>query len=758
MDKSPSPTSKLQFPPLPFINQAPPYTGPTEHAQMYASDMDLIGGGGGEGGAYSVGGVAGGEFSLRRLPSLTGDNSEETMSFSSLPTSHFTLRPSSSGLDSEDQPTTSTRYWPHHQHHQADLEPWNWHQPGSERSWNERKRWRKSVSEAFSGNGGGGGGGIIGGGGSRHSPAPSSYGSNLFHGTHSHSVIKHSNLMVTTAQQQQQQQVAASEQQDSKPGSSGGGGGGLGSSKDAMSRSSLSVTDSKTIVLTNAPPASWQSSGTTGGGGGGGGGGDKKKELEKLLNQQQQNHRLTNNTSSQAKGQTQAHSSPLGVAEEQKAPPTKAGTTITVSKGDGGTREGKTEGGNRCEGSVKSVSAEEKKGGGGGGRGEERKESGDKKTPSMSNSLSSSASNGGGVGTTSTTSHGSDPTPSTSSSASSGSVSKPASKEPSDTKSTPPTNPSPPKRVVVDVWAARGPASGILSLNSPCPSPPRRGASAATSSSSSSSNKKEKKSVSKRTGGASLESALLITSQFVAKGSSLVAGTVKKKEESGVGGGGGLEGLGPPPPLGGILVRGSNTATTAGLPVATAAAVVGAVSGSAGAGGSRSGSSTPTVLGPVTAADVVATQQKLASIGAVVAAAGVGGGGVGVGGLVGKIPAAELHSVPPLSGGVGLISPPSQLHQENFVLAVTQADVKRTTNSVSSDRVVGVSAGGHVTLSQQQPSSVPVGGVAGGVLVGHTPNAPTAGSNGTNFQEILSSTRLKLAETKEKGLKQALTG
>lgn len=566
------------------------------------------------------------------------------MSFSSLPTSHFTLRPSSTDAELEQSPT---QFW-----NQSDFgyknDSWNWNQPGNNNS--EKMFWLKRTgSEHFSGMNGS----------SSRPPTPGNYGTNLIRSGNSNGV-----------KQLPVQQQVLGDQESANSAST------TESIKKDMSRSSLSVTDSKTIVLTNSPTP-WHSASA---GGGGGGGGDRKKEMDKLLSQQQLNHKLVNNKSKSSHHSSEKTEKEEASSAERRVRMSRAiggGDAAKVVNGGGGgadrakSEEGvansrsKTEGGGGEVGKEKAViggsnrgvaaaaagnkgGVTKEKGVAGGGVARDTPPTNKLKKESIKERKSPAASSAPLAPPTPASTGARSPSADVSNAAGSprdvgaekmGVVAPCGGEKKEEAK-------KPVK--VVDVWSMKGPGSGILSLNA------RRNA------------KKPLRKSENIMLGASAESALRITAQFVAKA-----------HEVGVVGVADIV-----PPLGGILVRGA-------------------------LGNSRSGSSTPTILGID-----VPTQQKLSGLGAAT-----------VSGL-GRLSESNINS--------------SSL-QENKLTATTAAkgiEVKRT-KSVGADGV-----GVHVTLSSQS---------SGGV----TPHLPTVSTvtNGTNFQEIFSTKK-----NSERGLKQALSG
>lgn len=605
------------------------------------------------------------DISFGRHPSFS-DYREEMTTFSSLPTSHFTLRPSSFDVEMNESPT---QYWNQstYGYKLADSDSWNWNQPGNGAGSDWTHWQRKAESEVIN---------EINNSpappypSSSSSSAPSNYASNLFHSNGNPKQVS------------TQQQVA--DQENS-----------VESSKKDVSRSSLSVTDSKTIVLTNSP-GPWNSAG------------NKKKETEKLPTQQL-NHKLAKSVKS--------HTSPPQLEEppppppppeqpEGSVPPPKTKKLPQAVRGGGGgggdvkvngvlddkksvkNNKGKSEGGggdkkrggaastgnNNGSGSMTTETTAAANDDGGGGASQTKTNhtptsspkiptsAGDTNVMGASNPAPSPANveDRGGLGTTTNTTKAPAPTKKTDPSPASGSRETKKDKLPSN----------------VDVWSVKGPANGILSLNV------RHNA------------KRDKLLLkkSKRNDnmtGASLESALLITSQFLSKTAT------KKKDEAGSGGGG-TDIL---PPLGGILVRGSI--------------------------GNRSGSSTPTILGPTD----VPTVQKLS---------GVGASGLSTGKLSEIQPPAVSNSSPQQQQQ-------QQDSQTNSMSVASQPTGVQRINSIISDSLVG---GGHMTVTVAQN------------LTGVTRHSttPSANTNGTNFQEIFSSTKRKLTESTERGLKQALAG
>lgn len=548
--------------------------------------------------------------------------------FSSLPTSHFTLRPSSSDAELEQSPT---QFWNQTSFgYKSNSEEWNWNQTGSDReSWQ-----RKSSGEQISG--------ISSSSTYPHpSPAPSNFGSSIIGSTNSSRCLS------------AQQQVGTTDQETSAG----------STNKKEMSRSSLSVTDSKTIVLTNSP-GPWRA--LT----------DKKKEMEKVLSQQ--NHKLVNNVSSKHKLRTEEeqegkHKKPR---MEEGGNASDAKTASSADKAEiGGASSNPTIKSERKDDATKTGVSLENSGSGGDSVGLGTKHAESSQGEGGGTLSSSSAVTSAGVSTGVSSSP-----PSTATENVSDSAAPPGKKDADkadESATAEPQRVPVPSPKVVDVWKMRGPSNGILAFN--------------THKSAKKDKVQPKKKTKNSLVGFNLESARLVTTQFAAK-------AVKRKEDGvSVGGLGGGDIV---PPLGGILVRGATT-------------------------GNRSGSSTPTVLG---ATVDMTTQQIFPGIGAIGAATI---SSLGVGRL-----SAELQATPMSKKAGAVISQPLQ---ENMVIA-KGVEVKRT-NSIGSDSV-----GVHVTLSSQ----------SSGGLTAHHPTG-SAGTNGTDFQEIFNSKR-KLSENSERGLKQALAG
>ena len=480
--------------------------------------------------------------------------------FSSLPTSHFTLRPSSSDAELEQSPT---QFWNQTSFgYKSTSDGWNWNQTAGERaSWQ-----RKSSGEQISG---------ISNTSTYLRPAPSNYGSNL----------TGSARRPSSQQQQQQQQVATAVQETA-----------VDSNKKEMSRSSLSVTDSKTIVLTNSP-GPWRAAA------------EKKKEVDKVLSQQK-NHKLVNSVSLQQQ-QHKVHRAEDGAEGRSKKPRLEEGVVdakaADVTKGSGSSADDAKSGSDSGSGVLSNASGKSE------GKADAKRKSatssgGSAVQPGVKDAESAhgegartpSASASAGVNT------GVSNNPS-STSAATGVVGegpaplgkKDADKADASASAETKMESSEPPPKVVDVWKMRGPANGILALNA-----------------HKNAKRQPKKKPKNNLVGFNLEAANVVTSQLTAK-------AVKRKEEGSVGGLGGGDSI--VAPLGGILVRGAATA------------------------GSRSGSNTPTILG---AAVDMTTQQVLPGIGTVGAATV---SGLGVGRL-----SAELQAPPTSTNTGAVISQPLQ--------------------------------------------------------------------------------------------------
>ena len=511
------------------------------------------------------------------------------MTFSSLPTSHFTLRPSSSDMESAEK--SPMQFWTGCGYAPVNSDSWNWNQPSAERFGNERKHWSRRDSSSSS---------------SSFPPpplppsAPGNYGYSSFHGTRSHP-SKHNTAMSTTATQQQVGTPSPAGQ-DRAAAQSAGTSGNINNKRN-VSRSSLSVTDSKTIILTNSPaprppatptPAAAASASA-----------DKKKETDKALSQQ--NHRLPASTKSQV-------STPNAGDKDKKSLPD------TQSEGvKGGVDKVESVGANEVKGGVKE---DEKT--------KARKPENDNKD-AKSKSEPASATQ-----TPSNTSDATTPAPAKSNT--SKESTEPAKKTEENARKSP--------SKVVGVWSMRGPANGILSMNT------SRGA-----------RRKERAEKRKsKSSGPSVDSAKLITSQFATK--------IPKKDETGSGA---TTTDVLPPSLGNILVRGTTAAAAAG---------------------NRSGSNTPTIIGTTATAANIVAQQKLAGLSTAAAMVTSLGAAAGVGKL--PVPLAALAPIV------------TTTLQENIATATAAAtivsqgsEVKRT-NSVA-DRV---GAAGHVILAQPSAGGV----------------------------------------------------
>ena len=165
------------------------------------------------------------ELRLGCLPS-SSEYREEALSFSTLPTSQFALKPSSSDMDLSDQQHSLLVH--NRSCIDALLEPYSW-------SWVQNARLnplhlRRTIDHGSSTSGGGAGSSSSSGGGGGH-PHPSSAPTNYHGGTGGSSVVSSS--------PHHHQPVQGSLSSANEP-------------RD-ISRSSLSVTSSKTIILSNAP-------------------------------------------------------------------------------------------------------------------------------------------------------------------------------------------------------------------------------------------------------------------------------------------------------------------------------------------------------------------------------------------------------------------------------------------------------------------------------------------------------------------------
>lgn len=618
--RTPSPTSKVEFPPLDFINEPLPFSDTSPYPPPI-------------GFAYHSPGVySNQDFSvLRRLPSLS-DYREEMTTFSSLPTSHFTLKPSSSDTELDEAPMS---YWNHSvaSDKYLDSSSWSWNQSctglGNEKLWQRQLSGGTSSSNSRNSN-------------SSHPPhlslAPSNYGGNY-----------HPN---TTARQKSNQQVQNYENTTSDQ-----------NVKD-VSRSSLSVTNSKTIILTNTPTPTPHPAATV----------DKRKVDDKMLNQQQQqNHKLVSMSGLHKRGLTPS-------VERSSKKPLQDGTNPVVdSKSSVGVAEvPRNKSADEARTVIGSGGGQSKGSTGNGGGGVEQnkmKEKGRtaiKETPGGSGSSNSGGGSVGGGGVVGSDGAVKNPVPEAVGTGSSASSTVPNSvssnhvkvvkeKPTSCLKRAPPKEP-----VEVDVWEVNGPANMILSLNA-----------------SSKREKTQPKRLKKKpiVVSATLESAKLVTSKFGSKPAS------KKREGSTSSLNNSttadmIHSLPPPQPQapGGILIHTSAN--------------------------SRSGSSTPTILNSL---DGMLAQQKLGTLSTAMA--------TGLSGVkVTELPSTKTGESTVVGGGGG-----------------GGLDVKRTNANSLPDGIVGhmTSQVDHVTTS--------------------------VGTNGTNFQDMFT-TKRKLSESTERGLKQALAG
>ena len=667
INRTPSPTSKREFPSLNLINQPLPYSD----TSTYAPPTGLA--------SQTLGIYSNQDFpDFRRIPSLS-DCREEMTNFSSLPTSHFTLKPSSSDTELDEAPMS---YW--NQSVASDKYLYS-----SSLSWNQsctglgnEKYWQRQSASSNSRKNSN----------SPHlSSAPANYG-----GYHPNSTVR----------QKSHQQVQNYENTSSDQ------------SVKNVSRSSLSVTDSKTIILTNTPSHSSHSTGTSEK--------EKRKVEDKMQQQPMQNHKLVCVGGPHKRGLTPSveRASKKLVGTNPVADSKSSADELTRSKsaddakpvaGFGGDQVKNTLGGlarrGACGGleqnkkgrTVASVNAVGETAGGrvcnavgetAGGRvcnavgetagGRVCNAVGETAGGRVCNAVGETA--GGrvcnAVGETvggrvsndevkeppgvEVVNSGSSLSNSVASSISSNPVRMVKEKgKPVDLKhmtSGDLKHMATKELVKVDVWEVNGPANMILSLNV---------ASKRTKNLSKSLNKKPVAIL------ATMESAKLVTSKFGSKPA------VRKREDSG----------------------GSSTSATADMvtlsqpplpPQGTGGVLIHT------SANSRSGSSTPTIL------DGMLAQQKLGALSTAMAA-----------GLSGV----KVTELPSIKTGDGTI-----------VSGVGGMEVKRTISNPLPDGIVG-----HVTSQVDHVTA-------------------SVGTNGTNFQEMFSSTKRKLSESTERGLKQALAG
>ena len=220
--RSPSPSSKFEFQPLHFI-EPPDHNGPAG-ANMGRVPQP----------------ISASELRLGRLPS-SSDYREEALSFSSLPTSQFALKPSTSDVELSDQQHSllTQRAFV-----DATLEPYSW-------SWVQNARlnplqvgsfWRTSdhVSSNISGNSSSANASNV------PYPHPSAVPSNYHPIGVPGTSVGGSGIASSSMCNQQQLNIPGSSSSSS-------------SEPRDISRSSLSVTNSKTIILSNAPVSHAQS-------------------------------------------------------------------------------------------------------------------------------------------------------------------------------------------------------------------------------------------------------------------------------------------------------------------------------------------------------------------------------------------------------------------------------------------------------------------------------------------------------------------
>lgn len=215
--RSPSPSSNFDYQTLPYIEHSdhtlPAAIGVMGHAP----------------GNYQP--ISASELRLGRLPS-SSEYREEALSFSTLPTSQFVLKPSSLAMDLTDQQHSLLMH--NRSCVDATLEPYSW-------SWVRNARLnplhlRRTTDHGSSGGGTGGSSSSSGGVGGNYHPHPSAAPTNYHHQI----VGSGSGNVASSSPHFHHHQHAQ---------------GGLSSANEPrdISRSSLSVTSSKTIILSNAP-------------------------------------------------------------------------------------------------------------------------------------------------------------------------------------------------------------------------------------------------------------------------------------------------------------------------------------------------------------------------------------------------------------------------------------------------------------------------------------------------------------------------
>ena len=228
---SPSPSSKFEFQSLPFIELP-------DHISPPLGGIGLGGGGGGRGAPGNYQPFSASELRLGRLPS-SSDSREEALSFSTLPTSQFALKPSTSDMDlhlTEQQHSLFMQ--------KTGFEPYSW-------SWVRNAGLNplhlgsfRRTSDHSHGSGGTVSSSNSSGHGAHAYPSSSAAPGN-YHPTGGipGGTVSGSGLLLGSSLSQQ------------LPGPSSSS----SSEPVDISRSSLSVTNSKTIILSNAPVSQNQS-------------------------------------------------------------------------------------------------------------------------------------------------------------------------------------------------------------------------------------------------------------------------------------------------------------------------------------------------------------------------------------------------------------------------------------------------------------------------------------------------------------------
>jgi len=551
--------------------------------------------------------------------------------FSSLPTSHFTLKPSSSDTEMDESPMS---YWNQSGSMDwvgTDSYSWSWNHPFT--GLGNEKQWHRSFS------------GI----GNSRTNTGSFY-------PHSASNNYGPSYRSTAALRQKSNQQVQNDNHATTTGV-----------KD-VSRSSLSVTDSKTIVLTNTPALPQQQ---------GVSGSDKKKENKSL-----QNHKLNGgngmlkkwsnlSADKSAKKTLQDGTNPAvdprlagatggdaGTARTKSVDELKSGAANPV--GEGGNIGGMVNG---QEGAAGEVDKNKE------GVLADRNSTKPQGESEKEGQLKLSNEPKGGVVKPKLVSDQNSTSPASTSAI----PSKPVKSKPSITvKQLPPT-----ESVDVDIWSVNGPGSKILSLSSFS----QRGKT------------RIKRLQRKPTASVSVESAKGIASKF---------------------------GIKVPPKRSDGTILGSSS--VGDLSVGhTGQSPAGVLLHSSSSASSRSGSSTPTILNSLEGA---LAQQKLGALGTAMAA--------GLSGVKVTVPSAAKTGETSIISGANVASGSSS---SASVDGAGAGDQKRTTNANSiSDGIVG-----HVTSQVDHVTA-------------------SVGTNGTNFQEMFNSSKRKLSESTERGLKQALAG